>query len=154
MQRWIAVGVVAMILLIAGGGFARHIYHQNRPQAMWVALPINAELPMAKRDALIKDLKAKLSEQALLVRISRAEDLPHKWNLPSDNDAVRKLRECLFVRAGEADSPMGKIPSINIGVTDKYKEQAVSGAISVRLMDEVRKILGIPAAKERHQTDS
>ena len=56
MQRWIAIGVVAMLLLVGGGWYARHSYKQNRAQPMWVPMPINPALPLAKRDAIIQDL--------------------------------------------------------------------------------------------------
>ena len=145
MQRWIAVGVVAVMLLVGGGWFARRAYQQNRPQPMWVPLPINPELPLAKRDAIIKDLKTKLSDPQLLVKVSRDVGLRQKWQLASDEDCARQIRENFFVRPGEADTPMGKVPSINIGMTGKSKEQAVSGEIAMRLMEEVRKLLGIKA---------
>ena len=153
MQRWIAVGVVAVMLLVGGGWFARRAYQQNRPQPMWVPLPINPALPMAKRDAIIKELKTKLAEPEVLAQVSRDVGLKQKWHLASDADCARQLRESFFVRAGEADTPMGKVPSINVGVTGKSKEQAVSGEISLRLMEEVRKILGVPSPKAPRPAD-
>lgn len=154
MQRWIAVGVVAVLLLVGGGWFARRAYQQNRPQAMWVPLPINPELPLAKRDAIIQELKTKLSEQALLVKVSQDLGLTHKWQVASDAEGARKIRDSLFVRAGEMDTPMGRVPSINIGVTGKYKEHALAGEIAMRLMADVWQILGIPAPKERPKSDA
>jgi len=148
MQRWIAVGVVAVMLLLGGGWFARRAYQQNRPQPMWVPLPINPELPLAKRDAIIQQLKPRLSDQQLLVKVSGDVGLRQKWQLASDEDCARQIRQNFFVRPGEVDTPMGKMPSINIGVTGKSKDQAVSGAIALRLMEEVRKILGIEAPKD------
>ena len=154
MQRWIAVGVVAMMLLVGGGGFARHVYKQNRAQAMWVPLPINPELPLAKRDALMQKLKTKLSDQALLVKVSRDLGLTHKWQVASDEEGARKIRERLFVKAGEADTPLGKVPSINIGVTGKYKERAISGEIAMRLMADVWQIAGLPAHAAPRKPDA
>ena len=133
-----------MVLLVGGGWYARDASRQNRPQAMWVPMPINPALPMAKRDAILQDLKTQLSDQALLVKVSRDVGLTSKLDLASDEEGARKIREAMFVRAGEADTPMGKVPSINIGVTGKYKEREVSGEIAVRLMVDVRKILGLP----------
>ncbi len=40
---------------------------------------------------------------------------------------------------------MGKVPAIHIGLTGKRKEREVSGAVAMRLMDDVWKILGIKA---------
>ena len=89
-------------------------------------------------------LKTKLSDQTLLVKVSRDVGLTSKLQLASDEEGAGKIRETLFVRAGEADTPMGKVPSINIGITGKFKDRDISGAITVRLMTDVRKILGLP----------
>lgn len=149
MQRWIAVAVVAVMLLLGGGWYAHRAYKQNRPQPMWVPLPINPQLPTAKRDALIQELKTKLGDQARLVKVSRDVGLTKKWHLASDDDCAKQIRQNYFVRAGEADTPMGKVPSINIGVTGKSKDREISGEIAMRLMVDVQEILGIPPAPTR-----
>ena len=46
---------------------------------------------------------------------------------------------------GEADSPMGKGPSTNIGVHGPRKDKGISGEIATHLMKDIRKILGIKA---------
>jgi hypothetical protein len=147
MQRWIAVGVVAMMVLLGGAWFAHRVYKQNRPQPIWVPMQINPELPAAKRDAIIKELKAKLSEQQVLLKVSQDLGLTKKWQLATDAACANKIREELFVRSGEADTPKGKVPSINIGVTGKNKESAISSEIALRLMDDVWKILGVTPPK-------
>jgi hypothetical protein len=55
----------------------------------------------------------------------------------------------MFVRAGEDETPMGKTPTINIGVNGKVKDRAVSEKISMRLMDDVFKILGMKAPPKK-----
>ena len=105
------------------------------------------ELPVEKRDEIVKDLKAKLGEREVLVKVSKDVGLTRKWHLASDEEGARELGQRLFVKVGEAE-PRRQVPSINIGVTGKKKEQAVSGEIVMRLMDDVWKILGIkPPAK-------
>lgn len=143
MQRWIVAGVVVMLLMGAGGYFALKTFKQNRPAPMWVQLPINPELPMTKRDEIIATLKSELSATGRLVRVSTDLGLAGKWNLASDEAAAGELAGRLFVREGEADTPGGKIPVIQIGVKGKRKEAEVSGGIAVRLMDDVCDILGI-----------
>jgi len=66
-----------------------------------------------------------------------------KWELPSDEACAAELGRRLFVKAGEMDTPMGKVPAIHIGVTGKRKEREVSGEIAMRLMEDVWPILGL-----------
>lgn len=148
MQRWILAGLLLAVLGLAGAWFARQKYRENRPHPVWVPLPINPELPPEKRDEVIKDLKEKLSERELLKKVSQDIKLPQKWNFTSDSEAAEDIAARLFVRAGDADTPKGKVPAIHIGVRGKSKEQKVSGEIAVRLMDDVWGILGVPPPKK------
>jgi len=53
MQRWIVVGVVAVLLFCGmgiGGLFAYRAYKQNLPGPVWVPMPVNPELPPEKCD--------------------------------------------------------------------------------------------------------
>lgn len=150
MQRWIVGGLVVMMLLFGGGLFAYFTYKQNRPAPVWVPLPINPELPDAKRDEIVSDLKTRLSAEEILLKVSKDVNLTAKWDLASDKEGASEIRRRLFVRAGEADTSMGKVPAIHIGLTGKKKEREVSGEIAVRLMDDVWGILGIkPPPKEK-----
>lgn len=150
MQRWIAAGVVAMLLFLGGSYFAYRSYKQNRPHPVWVPLPINPELGVAKRDELINSLKTKLGTPEVLEKVSKDVGLTQKWNLPSDVECANELGKRLFVKEGDADTPTGPVPAILIGVSGKSKESGVSGQIAMRLMEDVWKILGIkpPPKKE------
>ena len=132
-----------MMLFLGGSYFAYRNYKQNRPHSMWVPLPIRADLEMAKRDQIIKDLKAKLSTPEILLQVSKDMGLSAKWNLPSDEECAQELGRRLFVRPGDAETPAGKVPAIHIGVSGKLKDSEISGQIAMRLMDDVRDILGI-----------
>ena len=149
MQRWIVAGVVAMLVMGAGGFFALNTYKQSRPSPVWVPLPINPELPVAKRDEIIAKLKAELSKSDRLVKVSKDVGLVGKWKLSSDEDGAAEVASRLFVREGEADTPQGKVPAIHIGVKGKRKEREVSGQIAMRLMDDVWEILGIDPPPKR-----
>lgn len=143
MQRWIAAGVVAMMLLMGGAGTAWYFYKQSRPYPVWVPLKINPALSNEKRDEIIQSLKTGLGEHAILLKVSQDVGLREKWHLASDEEGARQIGERLFVELGEADSSMGKVPSINIGVRGTKKDLGVSGEIATRLMDDVWKLLGI-----------
>lgn len=144
MQRWILSGLVVVILVLGGGGFAYKTYKQNRPHPVWVPVPINPELPGDKRTEIARDLKDQLMKPEILIQVSRDLELPKAWLLPTDEVAADEVAKRLFVNVGEIDTPAGiKVPTINIGVTGMTKDRAVSEKIAMRLMDDVRKIIGI-----------
>ena len=150
MQRWIVFGVVAMVVMLGGGYFAYSTYKQNRPHPMWVPLPLNPALPGEKRQEIIKDLTAKLKDEALLIQVSKDLELPRKLKLRSDEEAAREISKRLFVKLGEMPAPMGgTAPSLNVGVSGKAKDAGISGEIAMRLMRDVWKILGIKPAPEK-----
>jgi hypothetical protein len=144
MQRWIVFGVVAMLLVLGGGAFALRVYKQNRPQPIWVPLPINAELPAEKRNEIAAELKKSLMKPEVLIQVSKDLGLAKSFGLPTDEAAANEVAQRMFVEVGEADAPTGgKVPSINIGIKGKRKDTEVSGKIAMRLMQDVWKILGI-----------
>lgn len=149
MQRWIALGVLSVILMVGGGGFAYWTYKQNRPNPVWVPLLINRELTDDKRQEIAIDLKEKLSKSEILNKVSSDLGLARKWNLPSDESAAQEIAKRLFVKIGEADTPEGKLPSINIGVEGSRREAAISGEIALRLMKDVWQLLGIKPPEEQ-----
>lgn len=132
-----------MMLLFGGGLFAYYTYKQNRPAPVWVPLPIRADLELARRDELITNLKTKLSDKEVLISVSKDVGLTKKWKLSSDEEGASEIGNRLFVKVGEADTPMGKVPAILIGVTGNRKEREVSSEIAMRMMQDVWTILGI-----------
>ena len=143
MQRWIVIGVVALILLISGSGFAYWNYKQNLPHPVWVPLPLNPEVTDAKRDEIVKQLKTKLGTTESLTRISKDLNLTKRWRMASDEEVAGELGRRLFVETAEADTPAGKVPMINIGVHGPRKDKGVSEEIATHLMKDVRKLFGI-----------
>ena len=137
MQRLIAASLIVLVLLIGGVGFGYWTYRQNRPYPIYVPLKVNPDTSTTKREEIAKSLKAKLSESELLLKVSKDVGLKAKWHLASDEAGAAEIRKRLFVRVAET--------TIDIGVEGKKKEKTVSGAIVSRLMEEVRKIIGLPA---------
>ena len=80
------MAVVALGLLIGGGGFAYWNYKQNLPHPVWVPLPLNPEVSAAKRDEIVKDLKSKLGTTESLTRISKDLNLTKRWRLASNEE--------------------------------------------------------------------
>ena len=140
------------IMLLMGGLYAYYkmVYLPGRPHPVWVPLPINPQLETAKRDEIIKNLKTKLSDRDILVKVSMDLGLPQKLHLASDDLCASELASRLFVKPGDADTPMGKVPAIHIGVKGTEKESALSGQIAMRLMDDVWKILDIKPPQKKN----
>jgi hypothetical protein len=150
MQRWILAGFGAVLLMMGGGFIALKQYRLNQPAPMWVPLPVRQDLPLAEQDKAVKDLKAKLCVEEVFLRVSKDLGLPAKWKLATDKDAAAELGNLVFVRTGQADTPMGKVPAIHIGVNGKARDRELSGRIAVRLMDDVWSILGVePPPKKK-----
>ncbi len=149
MQRWILAGCGAVLLTVGGLFYAYREYKLGRPHAMWVPLPVRQDLPMAEQDKAAKDLKEKLCVEATFLKVSKDLGLAAKWELSSDREAAAELGRRVFVRTGEAATPMGSVPAIHIGVNGKVREQELSGTIAMRLMDDVWDILGIDPPKKK-----
>jgi hypothetical protein len=143
MRRWIVAGCVFLLLMFCGGIFAYKTYKGNRPAPMWVPLRINPQTPTEQADKLVTDLKAKLCTTAILKQVSQDLNLKKEWKLSSDEQAAQELGRRIFVRIGTQDTPMGRVPSLNVGVDGKAKERKLSGEIAMRLMVDVGRILGI-----------
>lgn len=149
MQRWILAAGGVLLLMMGGLLFAYQQYKLNKPAPMWVPLPVRQDLPLAEQDKAAKDLKAKLCVESVFLKVSKDMGLPAKWKLSSDNEAAAELAKRVFVRTGDADTPMGKVPAIHIGVTGKARDRELSGQIAMRLMDDVWKILGVEPPKRK-----
>ena len=127
----------------AGGGFALWTYRSGMPKPVWVPLPLNPALTDEQREDAAAKLKAKLLEGDTLTNVVKELGLAAKLKLPTDEAAEAEVRRLLFVKPGEADSPMGRIPSINIGFESQRKTYDAYSEASMRLMKDVSKILGL-----------
>jgi hypothetical protein len=155
MQRWIAASVLVLMLMLGGAYvYYKKVYQPNLPHPVWVPMPINPELPSAKVQEIMTELKKKLSQPEILVKVSSDLGLVKKWDLPSDEICAKEIADRLFIRTGDADTPMGKVPAIHIGVNGKSKESALSGELAMRLMQDVWKILGIKPPKQPSARDT
>ena len=142
MQRWIAAGL-AVIVVLAAGGWAAYSYKQNKPNPIWVPLPLNPELPETNRQAMATQLNERLHERPLLEAVSNDLGLGRQWNLGSDANAATELGNRLFVKVGEVPTNLGSGPALHIGLTGKRKERQLTEQIVMRVMQDVWKILGI-----------
>ncbi|OYV04605.1 MAG: hypothetical protein CFE26_15980, partial [Verrucomicrobiales bacterium VVV1] len=118
-------------------------HRRNRPDKVWVPLPLGPEAPEDARKAFAKQLDAELRKPSVLLGVATDVQLAEKFALPTAEAAADELGKRLFVELGQVDTPMGKAPSLNIGVNGKSREHALLGKISERLMKDVKRILGV-----------
>lgn len=149
MQRWIVIAVVGALLFGLGGGFALWTYYQNRPKVVWVPLALNEELPVEKREELAVEIKAKILEGSTIPDAVRDTGLTSKLNFSSAAEAEAEVRKRLFVKVGEAETPAGRVPSINVGLDCQRKSFDAMGQVAMRIMKDVWKMLGIKEPEEK-----
>jgi len=149
MQRWIVIAVVGALLFGLGGGFALWTYRENRPKKVWVPLALNEELPAEKREELATQIKGKLLEGTIIQDAVKETGLTNKLKLSSASEAEAEVRKRLFVEVGEAETPAGTVPSINIGLNCQRKSYDAMGAVAMRMMRDVWKMLGIKEPEDK-----
>jgi hypothetical protein len=145
MQRWIVFGLSAVLLLsgvVTGGWFAYRSYKNSRPSPIWVPIPVNPALPMAKCDEIVAELNTKLKEPERLAKIVSNNELVAIWKLPTEDACTTELSKRIFVRMGNMNTPKGKVPAIHVGVKGMRKEREISGKIAMNLTDEALILLG------------
>lgn len=148
MQRWIIVGVLVAILGLGGSAFGLWSYKQSRPHPMYVPIPLKEEVPPEDRKKIATELKSRLEDPALLLRVSKDLNLTAEWELPSDEAAVEALKSKLIVDSVEGDISANRPPTLNVGLKGKKREKEFTTKAVDRLMTEVWPILGLnPPAK-------
>jgi hypothetical protein len=147
MQRWIVAAVVFVVLGIGGlsaAYFGYHKYKQNRPTQIWLPIPTKPDLELKQRREIAAMLKTRLSDLALLKRVSQDTGYASEMGFANDDEAAKDLQQRLFSEVGTADTPSGKVASINVGFNCKVKEFGKMGKATNRLMDDISAALGAP----------
>jgi hypothetical protein len=152
MQRWIVAAVVFVVLLVSGAGIGYWKYRehkQNLPTRIWLPIPTKPELALEEREKVATLLREKLSDLALLTQVSKDSGYAKEMGFPADEEAAKDLQKRLFAEVGLAETPNGKVPSINIGFDCKVKEFGKMTKVTNRLMADIGIILGLPAPKQK-----
>lgn len=134
--------MVAVLLLGSVGSALVWNHRRNRPDKVWVPLPLSPESSDDARKTFAKQLDKELRKSSVLLGVATDVQLAEKLGLPSAEAAADELGKRLFIEVGQADSPIGKIPSLNVGVNGTSKEHAILGQIAERLMKDVKRVIG------------
>jgi hypothetical protein len=140
---WTALGAVGLVVLFFGARYAKSEYHLRQPAKIWVPVTLRADLSMADQKKLAKQIEEKLHTDEILRAVVVDVGLQEKFKQPSEDAAVKELKSRLFVEVGSADTPMGPVPSINIGVSGIGREGDVLGKVSMRIIRDVWRMIGI-----------
>lgn len=146
MQRWIlwaVLGAAGLVVMFFGAKYAKREYDLRQPSKIWVPLPLRADLSMEDQKKLAEQIEVKLRTDAILRAVVADVGLQAKFKQPSEDAAVEELNRRLFVEVGNADTPKGTVPSINIGVAGIGHESKLLGEASMRIVRDVYLMIGI-----------
>jgi hypothetical protein len=68
--------------------------------------------------------------------------------MDSDDEVAAEISSRFFVKRGDMDTPMGKVPSIHVGFRGTNRDREVSYAMLNALLPDVWKVLGIDPPKQ------
>jgi hypothetical protein len=114
-----------------------------------VPLPLNAELPKEQRDEVCTKLKEYMLQEERLLAIVRDLQLTAVWSQPSEEAAAAELKKRIFIRIGDATTPMGEVPALHVGLSGTRKDKDMTQKIVGRMMDNVKVALGLPDMEVR-----
>ncbi len=134
---------MGLIVMFFGAKYAKREYHLSQPSRMWGFVPLRADLSMEQQNKLAEQINAKLRTDEILRAVVMDLSLQEKFKQPSEDAAVKELNRRLFVEVGSADIPNGSVPSINVGVEGIGHEAKLLGEVSIRLIGDVWRIIGI-----------
>lgn len=126
-----------------GAFFARKVYRENAAHPVWVPIPVREDADMERVGREVDRLEEELSKDEVLEGVSADLGLIEELELPDDRACAAVLRQRLFVRVGDAETRMGPVPAIHVGMKGKNKERELTTRIVERLMEDVWGILGI-----------
>lgn len=130
------------MVLMGGGYFAYRTYQQNRMTRIWLPLPA-PQATVEQRKAMTATLLEKLSDPALMASVCKDSGYAKTMGLPSDAEGTKDLLGRLFCETGTADTPAGKVPSVNVGFNCKVKEFGKMDKVTNRLRKDIIEILGL-----------
>lgn len=145
MQRSILLGLVSAIFLLVVAAVGYWWVRQNRDDQQWVPMPLNPSSSLEDRTKLQEQIQAHLGRDLFLKKIVTDLSLAARWSLPGEQQALERLKLSMFVRLGEVRHPMTQdvVPTIDIGMKGKRKENPLLAEIAMSLAKETREYLGI-----------
>jgi len=147
MQRWIMISAIVVALGGIGlmGGYAwLQNERANRPDAIWVPIPLNPELSQEQHQEFTDNLRQRLASDEVLGKISADLNLRTRGNFPSEEASITDLRTRLMCEVGEHNYA----PSLNVGFRGVSRENAMLRELAERLMQDFNEIVSTPSPSD------
>ncbi len=117
-------------------------YQQNRDTRIWLPLPAG-EATLEERREMVDALTKKLTAPEAMAAICRDSGFAKTFGYPSEEEATKSLLTRFFCEVGTADTPTGKVPSVNVGFACKVKEFKAMQGVTNRMREDILKTLGV-----------
>lgn len=122
---------------LTGGYFWLKNERANRPDRIWVPIPLNTELSHEQHLEFAEKLRDHLSGEEVLAKISIAVGHAQTGPFETEDAAIADLRVRLMCEVGEHHYA----PSLNVGFRGKRRENAMLKELTTKLMDELQVVL-------------
>lgn len=135
MQRWIVIAALVLCLVGAGGVAAMWNHRQNKPDMMYLQLPIDQKVAADARKQFIDDLRRKLLTPEVLAGVARDCGVQAKLKLGSEQETIAELQKRGFVEDEGVH--------LHVGFRGKRKEHDILAECSTRLGEDLKKLLTV-----------
>lgn len=149
MSRWIIIGIVIGLMGIAGAIGGYKVLKGNQKAPMWVPIVCKADAETEVLEKMVDKIHERLIEPAVLEKVCVDLKLAEKFEVGGVEQAKEVLKKRIFVKLGTHPQDGVDQTAILVGVSGKRKESELSGAIAVRMMDDVWKVLNIDPPPKR-----
>jgi len=112
----------------------------NRPDAIWVPIPLNPELAHEQHLEFTDNLRKRLTEDAVLSKISIDVNHRVRGDFATEDASITDLRIRLMCEVGEYNDA----PSLNVGFRGVSRENSMLRELTERLMQDFNAIISTP----------
>jgi len=132
-------GMVVMLgcVGLTGGFMWLKNERANRPDRIWVPVPLNTQLSYEQHHEFAEQIRERLSSDEILTKISEEMNLRERGGFTTEEAAVIDLRSRLMCEVGEYNFA----PSLNVGFRGKSRENAMLRELTSRLMEDFQAIV-------------
>lgn len=140
MQRWMMIaGMVFMLGCVGMMGGYKWLQNEkaNRPDRVWVPIPLNAKYDNEQHEAFASRLRTQLGSDEILGKISEEMELQSRGDFPTEEAALVDLRTRFICEVGEHNYA----PSLNIGFRGVARENAMLRELTERVMKDFQAVV-------------
>ena len=132
-----------MVLFLGVGVFAYWTHQQNLTTRKIFQIPV-VEMPTEQRQVVVDALKKRLSDPQVMGAVCRDSGYTSTFGFASEDEAVKDLLSRLLCETVTKSGNGVSTPLITVGFKCKVKEFEKMDKVTLRLRDDIFKILGVP----------